>query len=88
MEILAEARDNKQLWSMKVSCTGRGWHQTGHPCGRLLKINAADVKSRSHTDMTGCTDTYYGVVCPVCGCFTEIPTSKVPYDVQHMAESY
>lgn len=84
--VLKEAQDNAQLWRGELTCTGAGWQQTGKPCGRLIEVLASDVEARGHTDMTGCRDTYYGFRCPACGCWTEIPSGDLPYDVKSMAD--
>ena len=84
--VLKEASENPKLWRKEFTCTGQGWMQTAHPCGRLIEVLASDVRTRRHTDYGGGTDTYYGFYCPECGCFTEISEHKLPYEVKSMAE--
>ena len=74
-------------WSMEAFCTGYGWDQGNRqPCGAKLEVADKDIWCRRHTDISGCTDTYYGFVCPICGCFTEVSSRKIPYTVQAFAE--
>lgn len=74
-------------WTIDTFCTGYGWDQHGkQPCGAKLEVSDKDIRCRTHTDISGCTDAYYGFTCPICGCFTEIPSHKVPYTVQAFAE--
>ena len=78
MRLIAEANNNPELFSIQVSCTGHGWDQgVRTPCGRLWEITATDILKREHKDYAGCSDSYYGFVCPKCGCFTEIESSKL-----------
>ena len=85
--VLKRASENPKLWRGKYTCTGKGWVQNTHPCGSLIEVLASDITTRDHTDYGGGRDTYYGFYCPVCGCFTEIPESKLPYEVKSMAQS-
>lgn len=88
MRKLASASENPNIWKIEASCTGAGWQQSRTPCNALYEINATDIKKRTHTDYGGGTDTYYGFVCPDCGCFTEISESKIPYNVRSHAPMY
>lgn len=88
MKLIAEAKNNPNLFKMEVTCSGKGWHQDGKPCYRLWEINAYDVKSRKHTDISGETDIYYGFVCPTCGCFTELNSKDIPMEVKNIAREY
>ena len=88
MRKLANASENPNIWKKEVTCTGAGWQQTGTPCHSLFEIDARDIKRRTHTDYGGGTDTYYGFVCPDCGCFTEIPSKDIPSHVKSNAPKY
>ena len=89
MKLIAEAKDNQSLFKMEATCSGKGWNQDGKkPCFRLWEINASDIKSRKHTDISGETDVYYGFVCPTCGCFTELENKEIPMEVKNMARKY
>lgn len=85
--VLKEAAENDKLWRAEETCTGRGWAQDGtRPCGRLIEVLATDIVCRTHTDLCGDKDRYYGFICPGCGSFTEMDKSKIPSDVRHMAD--
>lgn len=88
MRKIASAKENPSIWKMEATCTGKGWQQIGTPCYSLFEINATDILKRTHTDMYGDTEEYYGFVCPDCGCFTEIQKDKIPYDVRSHARKY
>ena len=89
MEVLKYGSDNEKNWSKEFTCTGRGWDQMGkYPCGALLKVSAQDILSRGHTDSYGERDLYYGFVCPVCHCFTEVSYSDIPAEVRSNARTY
>lgn len=89
MKKLADAKDNPQLWKTEATCSGKGWDQSGKiPCYALWEVTAKDIKKRSHTDYGGGTDTYYGFVCPDCGCFTELPEKDIPHEVRSHAATY
>lgn len=86
---LATAKENTELFKIKVTCDGRGWDQDGHdPCYALWEATEADIYCRSSTDYSGFTDTYYGFICPDCGCFTEIDAKKLPGRIKARAKSY
>ena len=88
MRIKAFAPDNPNIWRKEFTCTGVGWHQSNKPCGCLLEIEATDIRKRTHKDISGETDIYYGFVCCNCGCFTEIPSTVLPSSVKNMATKY
>lgn len=88
-KILKKAIDNPELWNMEVTCTGKGWYQNGkQPCYSLLEIYPYDILKRSSTDISGISDTYYGFICPKCGCFTELDTSKIPSHILTNTRQY
>lgn len=89
MKLIAEADQNPELFSIKISCTGARWNQDNRtPCGRLWELNATDILKRNYTDYAGGSETYYGFVCPKCGCFTEIQSSELKGFPMSMAKSY
>lgn len=89
MRKIANGNDNPNKWTMQATCTGAGWSQKGRgPCYSLFELDGRDIYKRSHTDYGGCTDTYYGFICPDCGCFTEIPKEKLPSGVRSNAKKY
>ena len=89
MRKLAKANQNKNMFRMKATCDGNGWNQNGKtPCYQLWEITALDIKYRSHTDISGVTDIYYGFVCPECGCFTELDEQNIPSTVKSSAGRY
>lgn len=86
---IATAKENTELFKIKVTCDGNGWDQDDHdPCYALWEATEADIYRRSHTDISECTDTYYGFICPDCGCFTELDAKKLPSRVKSKAKSY
>lgn len=89
MRKIATKYENKNLWKIEVTCDGNGWNQNGKsPCYSLFEVECFDIRKRIHTDISGCSDTYYGFVCPDCGCFTEISSKKIPFDVRSKAINY
>lgn len=84
--VIAEAKDNPDLWRKRITCTGYGWQQVNKPCGRLIEIDATDVLQRHHRSY-GEAEIYYGFICPCCGCFTQI-TGEIPLSVRSMATEY
>lgn len=89
MKKLADGKNNPHIWKTQATCTGAGWDQEGKtPCYSLWEVTAMDIRSRTHTDYDGSSETYYGFVCPDCGCFTELNTEDIPYDVRSKATKY
>ena len=78
MKVLKSKAENDQLETMEISCTGQGIHNTRTPCGSLLEINALDVHSDFSSDYGGGTDKYYYIICPECGCKTEVFEKNMP----------
>lgn len=75
-------------WEKECFCTGEGWTQYGRtPCHAKLAVADKDIMARKHTDYSGDTSTYFGFVCPICGCFTEIPENELPYKVKNLARN-
>ena len=64
-------------WKLDVNCTGRG--NGGGGCGSLLEVREEDIYNTYNYDFTGERDTYYTIVCPVCGKETDIPQNLIPY---------
>ena len=89
MKKIADGRNNEKQWKMEATCTGAGWNQNGKsPCYSLFELTGGDIRKRTHVDYGGGKDTYYGFVCPDCGCFTELPEGKIPYSVRSNASTY
>ena len=89
MKRLATANENPNAFKMQATCDGRGWNQNGRrPCLALWEITANDIRMRKHTDYSGETDSYYGFVCPDCGCFTELDPREIPLYVRNNAQEY
>ena len=86
--VIAEAKDNPELWRMKITCTCKGWNDNTAPCYRLLEIDATDIYKRTHTSIDQSTDVYYGFICPMCGTFTEISEASIPDYVKNHALKY
>lgn len=69
--------------------SGRGWGKPENYCNAVLSINAKDICYRdwrefretiSHRD--------YGVICPCCHSFIQLPTMSIPPIVKNNAISY
>lgn len=88
MKVLVESKNNQKIWKGKFTCTGRGWVQTGIPCRSILEVDATDLRTRLYTDLYQETTKYYGFVCPICGCYTEINARKLPEIAKRMAQPY
>lgn len=89
MKKLASIKDNPEKWTIKATCDGNGWNQEGRtPCGSLFELDSTDIQKRTYTDYGGGTDTYYGFTCPDCGCFSEIPSNKIPSHIRSNARKY
>lgn len=73
-------------WEKEYFCTGKGWNQYGRtPCHAKLAVADKDIMTRKHTDYSGDTTTYFGFVCPICRCFTEVSSKDLPYEVKELA---
>lgn len=89
MKKLASAIENPKLFKIKATCDGNGWNQDGRtPCYQLWEITALDIRKRIHTDYGGGVDTYYGFVCPDCGCFTELDANEIPPEIKNNTKNY
>ena len=89
MKKLAQGKNNPHLWRTEATCNGKGWDQNGkNPCYALWEVTALDIRKRTHMDYGGGTDTYYGFVCPDCGCFTELSEKGIPHEVKNNAPVY
>ena len=89
MKKIIDGKNNTSKWKMNATCSGKGWEQGGKtPCQSIFELNADDIIKRNYTDMAQDTETYYGFICPDCGCFTELTTSKIPREVRRFAKSY
>ena len=89
IKVLKHGNNNPEKWKIDCTCTGYGWNNPGKtPCSALLEIDQSSILKRHHTDISGETDVYYGFVCPVCGCFTEIESKNIPNFVKNNATEY
>lgn len=77
MKVLKQGVENDNLPTVSISCTGKGIANFGKACGALLEITPLDVQTGTHTDISGCTDRYYYIVCPICGSMTEVYLSNL-----------
>lgn len=69
--------------------SGRGWGKPEDYCDAMLSVDAKDIcyrdwrefrESRVHRD--------YGVICPCCHSFIQLPTRSIPPMVRSNAISY
>ena len=68
-------------WKLRINCTGRG--NGGGGCGALLEIREEDIYNTYSYDYLGDKDTYYTIVCPICGKETDLNTNQLPYEIQY-----
>ena len=66
-------------WKLEIKCTGKG--NGGAGCGSLLEVKEEDIYNTYHYDYSGERDTFYTIVCPVCGKETDIPNNMIPYGI-------
>jgi len=87
-----EQGNYKSDWKMQVKCTAKGWGQNRgrKPCYSLLEVEDGDVLERYYSgDIAGMdSGIYYGFICPVCKCFTELPYKEIPNHVREYAPKY
>jgi hypothetical protein len=57
-------------WKQKVYCTGKG--NGGGGCGALLEVSDEDIYHTFSYDMYGDCDSFYTIVCPLCGTETDL----------------
>lgn len=89
MKKIANGNENPNQWKIQATCTGKGWNQNHKvPCNALFELNQSDIYFRTYTDYGGGTDTYYGFICPDCGCFTELNSNDLPSYIKSSAKSY
>lgn len=75
-----EEKLTHKLWRKNVICNGKGaWHLQDKktPCGNSRQIDENQIRKRGIS--------YYGVICPICGCFIEISASDIPERVKDKA---
>ena len=83
MKVLKKGNGVDQNWSLKVTCTGKGWLNKLNPCYSELELNNKDVVARNHMTYGDVSPTtYYGFFCPVCHCFTEVDEKLIPASVK------
>lgn len=73
---------NGSCFPMKVTChhTSDAYGGYGNKvdfCGSDMEVEAEGIVKHKGTD--------YGVICPVCGMFTTIPTESIPMQVRDIA---
>lgn len=56
----------------EVTCTGIGWQKNNSACNNTFYINAEYIRSKNIKDKSGKIVNAYGIICPICGCFTII----------------
>lgn len=88
-KVIAEAKDNPEVWRMQCTCTGKGWNDPRlHPCYRLIEIDATDIYKRKHIEVDGSAFVYYGFICPACGIFNHLSDDTIPHHVRLKAKNY
>lgn len=85
MRVVKQGFENETLPIIEVSCTGLNLpNKEVNPCGALLEVNGLDIKVGSYTDYSGEKDTYYFVICPVCGAKTEVYSKDIPLEIRNI----
>lgn len=66
------------------------WGQESDYCGAVLSIDESDICYRNWKELifSSETQTDYGVICPCCGSFIQIPEQSIPKLVRNKAISY
>ncbi len=85
MKVLKYGHENDKLAKMEVSCTGEGFSDS-RGCGALLEVSGLDIKSGVNHDYSGGSDTYFYVICPLCGSKTEVYNSKMPTELRRIVK--
>lgn len=89
MRKICNGTENPNQWKIEATCTGAGWDQNRKkPCNALFELNQRDIYKRTHLDYSGDSETYYGFICPDCGCFTELKENNIPSYVKSNAMIY
>ena len=83
MKVLKSGLENNKLETIEISCTGVGFSDC-KGCGALLEVNGLDIKSGVSHDYGGGSDTYYYIICPVCGAKTEVYYSQLSNQMKSM----
>ena len=76
MEILEKGSG----WKRKVSCTGKG--NGGGGCKSKLLVSENDLFKTKRYYIDGSNDQYITFQCPVCKKYTDLDSTKVPYQVR------
>lgn len=72
-------------WKEEIVCTGNG--NGGGGCQSVLEIDENDIYITRNTDITGVTDTYYTVCCPLCGAETDLNSISIPNRITVLASA-
>lgn len=68
---------------------GSIWGKAEDYCGAMLKIDKNDICYRDwRNDRYGSTQRDYGVICPCCNSFIQLPLTIIPKFVRDNAVSY
>lgn len=69
--------------------SGRIWGRVEDYCGAMLRIDKDDICYCDwRNDWYGSTQRDYGVICPCCGSFIQLPLNIIPKFVRDNAISY
>lgn len=86
---IVEKGNYKENWNIRLECTGKNGRQVSKPCHSKLEIEDGDIYFRDYRSYGGSSsERFYGFICPVCGCFTEIEREKIPTIVRDFAKDY
>lgn len=85
MKILEKKSSKYEDWIMEVECNGKGWNNKNLSCNSTLEIDKNDLLCRSYYTYPFGTRVAYGIICPVCNCFTEI---QIDNELKKIAKAY
>ena len=88
MNYMLENKTNSSIkWGMKITCLGVGWQKLNSACNRRLSVGAEDIRIKKHIkDGTNKKVKLFGVICPYCGCFTNIGNFNIPDQIRKIAK--
>lgn len=67
--------------------SGRGWGKPEDYCDAMLSVDAKDICYRDWQDFREVRRDY-GVICPCCHSFIQLPTRSIPPMIRNNAMSY
>lgn len=79
--------ESSNKWGLKLTCLGIGWQRLNSACNSSLSVGAEDIRIKKYLkEQNGKRVKLFGVICPCCGCFTNISNSNIPDEIKEMAK--